>query len=387
VTWLPRATRERDLAVWLGLFAASTLTMGVGTPPMSVVGVLLACLGTLAISLWVRAAGLAVLVLLVAGIGLRSGAVYGGFSDVLTVTAAAIRVVQEGGNPYGVGYPESFPPGAPFAYGPIALLWYLPMATAPRTMELGLACAMVLVLALRGRVLGLGVYAVLAPLLVTASDGSNDTSAGVLLLIALLVAQRSPVAGGFLLALAAAFKPYAAAWLPPLMAYGGVAGPLVAFVVGSVLAWGPALVIWTPARMLDSFRQADAVHQVPYYSLAWVAGGSRIMPESSWQLLRLAIGAGVAVLSWPLVRTARSFVVVGAAIYLSTLFLGWWATFAYLAALAPVVCWHLDDWLGLGDQRARWPGDPVGQLTAWVDARWPVRHPWEEASDRAPGHG
>jgi hypothetical protein len=100
------------------------------------------------------------------------------------------------------------------------------------------------------------------------------------------------------------------------------------------------------------------------------------MPEAAWQLLRLGLGAIVAVVGWPFVRTARSFVVVGAVIYVATLYTGWWSTFAYLAALAPIVCWHLDDWLGLGDERVRWPGDPVGRVTAWVDRRWPVHRPW-----------
>jgi hypothetical protein len=240
----------------------------------------------------------------------------------------------------------------------------------------------VVVLGIRGRVLGLGIYALLAPLLVTASDGSNDTSAGVALLLALLVAQRSPVAGGFLLALAAAFKPYAAAWLLPLLAYGGIAGPLLAFAAGSLLTWGVAAWWWGADRILDSFRQADAVHATPYYSLAWVTGGSALMPEWAWQVLRLLIGAAVAIVGFTMVRSARSFVVVGAVVFVATLYTGWWSTFAYLAALAPVICWHLDDWLGLGHQRARWPGDPVGASTRWVDARWPVLRPWDN-----PAHG
>ena len=158
---------------------------------------------------------------------------YGGFSDVLQVVQAAVRMVQAGGNPYGVGYPESFPPGAPYAYGPDRARLVLVRGGEPQGLRAAagvrhgrapgpprVACS------------GLAIYAVLAPLLVTASDGSNDTSAGIALLIALLVAQRSPIAGGFLLALAAAFKPYAAAWLPPLMAYGGIVWPLLAFVAG-----------------------------------------------------------------------------------------------------------------------------------------------------------
>ena len=60
------------------------------------------------------------------GLALRAAAVGGGWSDVMLVIDAAIRTMLEGGTPYGIGYQESIPPGAPFAYGPIALLWYLP---------------------------------------------------------------------------------------------------------------------------------------------------------------------------------------------------------------------------------------------------------------------
>ena len=165
---------------------------------------------------------------------------------------AAVRWSSAGGNPYGIGYPESFPPGAPYAYGPIALAWYwLAVEVAQGASSCSLACGMVAILGVRGRVLGLGIYAVLAPLLVTAADGSNDTSAGIVLLIALLVAQRSPIAGGFLLAIAAAFKPYAAAWLPPLMAYGGVVWPLLAFVLGQPHRVGPGRMWWRPGNILE----------------------------------------------------------------------------------------------------------------------------------------
>jgi hypothetical protein len=198
----------------------------------------------------------------------------------------------------------------------------------------------------------------------------------VLLLIALVVAQRAPIAGGVLLAVAAAFKPYAVAWLPPLLAYAGVTGPLLAFLVGSIAAWGWAVIAWGPRPILDSLGNAEGVHAVPYYSLAWVAKDLWNMPQASWSVFRYAAGLAVAIIGWREVRTARSFVVLGCAIFVVTLFAGWWSTFAYLAALAPLVCWHLDDWLGLEPLRVRWPGDPVGRVSAWVDARWPVRKPW-----------
>ena len=364
---------------WLALLVAAALLTWTGTPPTMVAASLLVVVATLLVSLRFAIAPVAVLVLMGVGLVLRAAAVGGGWSDVMLVTDAAIRTMLEGVSPYGIGYQESIPPGAPFAYGPIALLWYLPGHGDPGRMETLLTMAVVVVLAIRGRPLGLALYATLPPLLVTATDGSNDTSAGVLILGALLVAQRSPIAGGVLLAVAAAFKPYAVAWLLPLLAYGGVAGPLGAFLLGSILAWGWAMLAWGPRPILDSLAQAEGVHAVPYYSLAWVAQDLWRMPETAWSVLRYALGLLVAVIGWIEVRSARSFVVTGCAIFVVTLYAGWWSTFAYLAALAPVLCWHLDDWLGLGELRVRWPADPVGRVTSWVDARWPIKRPWTSA--------
>jgi hypothetical protein len=381
--WARRPDTGAHLALWLGLLIACMLLLGTGTPASQVVASLMLVGATLLGSLRWQIGPLAVLVVLAVGLWLRFAGVGGGFSDVLTVTQAAIQTALDGGNPYGIGYPQSTPPGAPFAYGPLVLLWYLPVLDDPGRLELFASCVTLVMLAARGRMLGLAVFSTLPALLVTANDGSNDTSAGVLLLVALLVAQRAPIAGGFLLALAAAFKPYALAWLPPLLAYGGIAMPLLAFLAGSAAAWGPALLAWSPSAILDSLRRAESVHLTPYYSLAWVAGGASIASEGTWQAARLVIGAIVTVGGWFLVRTARSFIVIGCAIFVATLYTGWWSTFAYVAAIAPIVCWHLDDWLGLGENRVRWPGDPVKDVTDWVDARFPVLRPWSASNTSA----
>jgi len=375
-TAIGRPDPARAWPTWLALLVAAALLTWTGTPPTMVVASLLVVVATLLVSLRFAIAPAALLVLMGVGLALRAAAVGGGWSDVMLVTDAAMRTMLGGGTPYGIGYPESIPPGAPFAYGPVALLWYLPGLGGPGRMETLLTMLVVVVLAVRGRPLGLALYATLPPLLVTATDGSNDTSAGVLILVALVVAQRAPVAGGALLAVAAAFKPYALAWLLPLLAYAGIAGPLTAFLVGSVIAWGWAVIAWGPRPIMDSLAQAEGVHAVPYYSLAWVTQDLWRMPEATWSVLRYGLGLVVAIVGWLEVRTARSFVVVGCAVFVVTLFAGWWSTFAYLAALAPVVCWHLDDWLGLDDLQVRWPGDPVGRLSGWMDARWPVRRPW-----------
>ena len=367
-------TSRTELAVWLALIVALVGLLQSGTPPRVAVLSLIIVAVTLALSLRWRIGAAAVVVLVVVGLGLRL-APASGFSDVLVVSEAASRLMLDGGNPYGVGYPESVPGGAPFAYGPLALLWYLPSLDHPGRLELLASCLVLGVLAVRGRPLGLAVYAVTPAFVVAATDGSNDTTAGLLILVSLLVAVRAPVAGAVSLAVATAFKPYALAWLPGLIAYAGAVGPLIAFLLASAAVWLPALMAWGPDQLLWSFRKADEIHAQPYYSLAYGLGSSSSLPRELWQALRVGMGVLVAVLSLLLVRSAGSLIAMGALVFGATLFLGWWGTFAYLAALAPILCWHLDDWLGLGRQRVIWPGDPVRSVTTWADMRYPVLKP------------
>jgi hypothetical protein len=365
--------RLGERVTWLALVVAIVGLLQAGTPARVTVLSLIVVVVTLAASLRWRLGWAAILILLAVGIALRLAPATG-FSDVLVVSQAAGRELLAGGNPYGHGYVESVPPGAPFAYGPLALLWYLPSLDRPASLELLASLVVLGLLAVRGRPLGLAVYAVTPAFVVAATDGSNDTTAGLLILVALLAALRWPVAGAILLALATAFKPYALAWLPGLIGYAGSIGPLVAFLVASAVAWLPALVAWGPGSMAWSFQRADEIHAQPYYSLAYGLGSPADVPKAVWQWFRFGVGVVLALLALRLVRSAASLVIVGALIFAATLFLGYWSTFAYLAAVAPVLCWHLDDWLGLGGGRVVWPGDPVGALGRRVDARWPVRH-------------
>jgi hypothetical protein len=373
-------TTRTELAVWLALIVALVGLLQTGTPPRVAVLSLIVVAVTLALSLRWRVGWAVIIVLLVVGVALRL-APSSGFSDVLVVSEAASREMLAGGNPYGHGYTESFPSGAPFAYGPVALLWYLPSLDDPAAMELLAALLVLGALAVRGRPLGLAVYAVTPAFVVAAGDGSNDTTAGVLILVALLVAVRSPIAGAVLLAVAAAFKPYALAWLFGLVAYAGAVAPLLAFLAASALLWLPALVAWGPESLLWSFRKADGLHAQPYYSLAYAMGSPEGVPREFWQALRIGAGVLLAVLSLLLVRSATSLILVGTLVFGATLFLGWWSTFAYLAAVAPILCWHLDDWLGLGSQRVVWPGDPVRAVTRWADKVRPVQKPGPSVMD------
>ncbi len=367
-------------AVRLGLLVALLILLPIGNPHPGQVALALILALVLFVSVRWRLGAVAVVALFLAGLTLRFVFFRTGFSGVLDTTDAAIAAVASGRNPYGIGYQIPAAPGQPFPYGPLALLWYLPARGAPRLLEFSVSLLILAALTVRGRPLGLAVYAVLPQLVTTASDGANDTSAGLLLLVALLVAVRAPIWGGVLLAVAVAFKPYAAAWLPPLVAWAGAA-PLVGFVAGFAVTWGPALLAWGPASILTSLRLAEQVHPKSYYSLAVVleAVTGRTLAPELFDRLRLVLGGVAAAASWFAVRrwsgrsSGNAMIVAGVFIYLVTLYTAYWSTFAYVAAIAPIICWRLDEWLGIEHDRVQWPGDPVGRLETFVDQRWPVR--------------
>ena len=286
-------------------------------------------------------------------------------SDVLDVTAAAIDRVVAGLNPYGVGYEESRPPGAPYPYGPLALLWYMPVAHLPRLAELLSASLVASVLALQGRFLGLAIYAATPAFVHTSVDGSNDTTLGLLIALAFLLASYRPALAAGVLAAAVAFKLSALAWVPAFLVWGGwrVAA---AFGAASVLFWSPVLLVWGPAAFIQSTTRANAIHRDVVWSLGavlreWLGDAT----VRALDTIRFAFGGLTALVTLPFVRSgdragapARAgrpdraealdrVIVVGTLVYLVTLFGGTWATFAYFAAIAPVLCLRIDDWLGL----------------------------------------
>ena len=365
-------TGEHGGLVWLALVIGLFLLLPAATPRPGVV----LCGGVLAVALFLslrlRMGPLVLGIMVLAGIGVRVAMIGAGTSDTLAVTASAIDVVLHGGSPWGIGYATSVPAWSPFPYGPLALFWYLPLAEVPRLMELLTSAFILVLLGIRGRPIGLAIYAFAPMLTVLATDGSNDTSAGLFLLGAVLVLQRSFVWGGAALAVASAFKVYALAWLPAMLWWGRLPA-LLGFGIAALLAWGPALLAWGPGAFLESFARSQRIHSQPYYSLGYALRAVGIAVDAAAiDRFRLVLAAGVAVFGAAMARTGRAVVIAGIAVYLVTLYAGWWSTFAYLAAIAPIICWHLEDWVGLGDRRVRWPGDPVGRFTARVDARWPL---------------
>jgi hypothetical protein len=341
-------------------------------PALYAPGFLLALV--VAVTLGAPAGRWTLVAVLLLGLALRAAGAGFQYSDVGMVTSAAIERAMEGLNPYGVGYHVSTPPGAPFPYGPLALAWYLPFRSDPRLIEYLVAAGILFALAFRGRPIGFIVYALSPIFIYTTVDGSNDTSVGLLILIALVGMRRSVILGGAALAIAVSFKLYAAAWVPAFALWAGPAGLLV-LAGGSAALWTPALLAWGIVPIADSLRLAQIIHE-------GVSGATGQMVEKltgipmdqeGWDRLRLVLGGltGVVTLRW--VRSSQSVIVVGAVTYCVTLYAGYWTSVSYLAALAPVVCWYLDEWTLTSPRRVVWePRDPFGRLVDWLDARWPV---------------
>jgi hypothetical protein len=365
-------TPEHGGMLWLGLVVALFLLLPAASPRMGIVFWGFVLFVTLLISIRFRIGPAALLVMVVAGVAVRLVMVGASSSDALIVTVAAIERVLIGAGPWGIGYPETIPPGAPFPYGPLAILWYMPARSLPEFMEMAASTVILVLLGIRGRPVGLAIFAFAPMLAVLATDGSNDTSASLLLLGAILVLQRSRAWGGVAIAIVAAFKLYALAWLPALLWFGRLPA-LAGFAIASLAIWVPAFLAWGAGAFVDSFALSQRVHPQAYYSLGYALRGLglRVDPEAI-DRFRLVLGGVVAVVGAAMVRSGRGLVVAGLAVFVVTLFAGWWSTFAYLAAIAPIVCWHLEDWAGLGQGRVRWPSDPVGRFTARIDVRWPI---------------
>ena len=294
---------------------------------------------------------LPVVVLVGCGLVLRAAMLHVDTSDVSDVTRVAIMTVQHGGDPYGIGYGASRPAGAAFPYGPLALFWYLPSVQDPKLVEFWVSALLLLAFAIRagkGRPIGLAVFALAPPIVLATVDGSNDTSAGLLILAALVLAGKRPVLGAVLLAAAVAFKPYALAWVPPLVLWAGLPS-LLAFIVASVVAWSPVLFVWGPASYLRSLAMAQETHlRQAYWSLGAIVDGIAPGAGRVLETARYFLSGAIAVVFGRRVRSMDGVIVVGTVVFVVAQFAGYFGSYVYLAAIAPILCWRVDDWLKRG---------------------------------------
>ena len=237
-------------------------------------------------------------------------------ADGLAISQGALSSVIAGGNPYTHGYAVSIPPGAPFVYGPLALITSIPGAWV----EL---LAGIATMALMGRVrawVALAIYAT-APLVTTMTmSGTNDVLPGLLIAAGLLALRWRPWVGAVLVALAAGIKPYAFAWFPAIVALGGLPA-LAALAAVTAVAWGP-LLVWGIRPYLNAVELAREFHLQPQDALD--------LPE--WR--------PVAAIPFVLSLFSRSWlagVMLGAAVFVLVLFLDRWASISYWLALVPIL--------------------------------------------------
>lgn len=286
-------------------------------------------------------------------------------SDVGAAINEAIGVWLGGGNPYDHVYTQTRPPGQPMPYPPGALLVHLPghllagLAGVQWTQFAFAAAAIGLLgwAALAGpmhvALPAMTLYAGAPNLALLATDGSNDTVTGTLLLAAVLAAAavrdrrdaRMLVVGGILVGLAMSTKQLA---LPIALAlgvvvmrrfgtdalarYAGSAAILLAALAIPFLVAGPLEFL----RGLTSFL---GVHDDIYGWNVWaMVQGLGVTPPDREAAAGLAVALTAVVLATLALLPLRSVAAATLAGVIATvviLFAARWTTYAYFALVLP----------------------------------------------------
>ena len=317
------AVRNR-LIVGIGIFAvASILTLEDAVLQQGHVWALFALLAVPAAYALRGRPRIAALALVAGGIILRVAVAGVWQADPVAVTVAAGRAALDGYNPYGHGYGAAIPPGAPFPYGPLALLWGLP----GQIVETAASVATMLLFVLTGSWVILGLYAADNFAVHSATQGVNDLSPGLLIAVAFLLLRRRPLLGGSVLAAAAAIKPYAFAWFPAAVGYAGLPA-LIGLAGTSVVLWSP-LLEWGIGNYARSVAMARAIHVTP---------NALNIPELRVLGIPLAI-ASLGIRRWEVAIAAGSLV------FTVVLFFDHWASKGYWLAVLPILGIAVEGWV------------------------------------------
>ena len=301
----------------------------------------------------------------------------GGSSDVMNAVDEALRTLFSGGNPYDHYYTTTRPAGGIMPYPPGQLLLHLPGwlvggYQGARLTELAAAIAGMTALgwlALRFApaigLVGLALYAGLPNLIELTGDGSNDTSAGVVILLAVVVVAwaagrsfsgRSAIAAGVAVGLALGTKQSALLFGITLSIYVFAAhradlGRYVAGMAGTLVA------VSIPFLLLGPIAYIHAIAVIPPHSNVygwnlWVLlkglGWSNADPLTvSLVNFFLTFDALLAVVTLCARRVGLA-VIAGVLVTLAALLSAQWTTHAYfalvlapLAAVPALMAWDL----------------------------------------------
>lgn len=200
-------------------------------------------------------------------------------SDPMLVVDAARDRVLSGLSPYGIGYAESVPAGAPFPYGPLMLVDSV-------AVEFACGIGILVLLAWFRRPITLAIYAGAGFSITLAGAGHTEMLPTFFLAAGILLLPRWW--GGALVGLAVAVKPYTVFFLPLAFSLGSL--PVAAVAAGIVaIGFLPAL-FW--GGFFESIAMLSAMQGSPWtrYLSVIALGGLR------WPLLCCA-GFAVAVLN------------------------------------------------------------------------------------------
>jgi hypothetical protein len=274
---------------------------------------------------------LAGLAMIVGSIALRFAFGGAAHTDTLDIAQSAAARAFQGLNPYGVGYASSLPPGIPYPYGPVGLIWWLP----GEPLEFLGAVGTLAVLLWARAWITLAVVASLLPSVLYTLLGINDYSVGFVLISALVLLRFRPILGILALALAISIKPYAAAWALPAMGYAGLV-PSALFLGTSLLLWSPVLFWWGPDKFVQSMLAVEAMKaRAPSIAGSQAINAGAInLPIVRWLAVPLEMA------SLPVSRALRSWRIMalsGCAVFVVFLFFSPWTHWGYWIAVGPVL--------------------------------------------------
>lgn len=226
--------------------------------------------------------------------------------DPIANSQAAFERALGGLSPYGHLYHSV--DGNPYPYGPAGLIWWLPGPA----IELVAATALLAILMYVRAWFAMAIVAGLPWFHYLTVAGNNDYSPALLLVGGLLLVRSRPVAGGSLIALSAALKPYTAAWFLPAFGLAGSTA-LITIVAVSAGLWWPVL-IWGLGSFVDTAR----------HIAAW-------RPIAAWQYPAAAALSLMSIrLPW------RWALLAGCAVFMLVMFRTYWFHYAYLIPLVAV---------------------------------------------------
>lgn len=256
--------------------------------------------------------------LVVSSVLLQLGYIGVGYSDQIDLGRAALDRVVAGQSPYGVMYANSAGGTNPFAYGPVAML----TAMGGPPLELIASICLLATIAATRSWLTLGLVAAFPPYVYQAATGVNDYTVSLVLTAGLLALGVRPRVAMLLIAVAAAMKPYAAAWFLPAIGFAGWSAAL--WLVGATMVlWSPVL-SWGVGSYIDSLRLVATAAAPP----GWATNS---IPVPWVRLLGVPIA-----FSGLLARQWHIAILIGSAAFAAVMFFGDWASLGYWVALLPI---------------------------------------------------